>query len=258
MSADPSGWMPGITQVRTNEYGYDDVAEDGMYPQAVVNHVMQGYQRTMLDWARNGNAGKSAHFTVGRDGHIVQHVSIWDCAYHAGDVAAPSAAIYPRYGGNPNRWTIGVEQEGFSVNPGYGYDYLYSDFQPWPDALIESVIAIHRFVFSAGDWLRDANDKPDRVLTHSQLNASTRPHDPGALWVKTVRPRILAALEGEPVEQPATTPAMSEYDRGWADGERVGFENGRLEVFDAWEGDINSYAEHVRTRREAWSIRKGA
>src|SRR5688572_809952 len=138
--ADPTGWMPDVEQIPTQEWGYPDVAEDGMYPQAVMHHLMQGYIGTMVGWAQNCNGGKSAHFLVGRDGRIVQTVSIWNPAWHAGDVNNPSWQLMSQFGTNPNKFTVGIEQEGFSISPrpAYSEDYLYDAAHPWPEAMIAS------------------------------------------------------------------------------------------------------------------------
>jgi hypothetical protein len=199
---DPSGWMPDVDHIPASEWGYADIAEDGMYPQVVINHVMQGFKRTMDDWARSPQPeGKSATFGVDRAGNITQY---------AGGLNAPTAegqVMVGRYGLNPNKWSVGIEQEGFSQDPiAYDYDYLYGQGidakgrqrQPWPEAMVKSVIAIHQFVFNAGQWLQEAQDKADRVMTHSQFDTRTRPNDPGQPWIETVRPRIVAALLGTP------------------------------------------------------------
>ena len=121
MASDPTGWMPGIPQIRTRSWGYSGFPEDGMYPQSVVSHVAQGYYAGLLNIASASEPGKSWHFSVGRDGAITQHVSIWDPAYHAGIVADPqplAASLVGRFGTNPNTWSVGIEQEGGVVGGG--------------------------------------------------------------------------------------------------------------------------------------------
>ena len=43
------GWMPDINHIGTTQYGYADVPPNTMKPIAVVNHIMQGYARTMIE-----------------------------------------------------------------------------------------------------------------------------------------------------------------------------------------------------------------
>jgi len=226
---DPSGWMPGAEKIETSAWGYPDLGEEQMYPQAVVNHVAQGYMQGLINIAQSPDPGKSWHFSVGRDGRIVQHVSIWNPAWHAGDVNAPSWPLYADLAAqlgrsNPNRMTIGIEQEGFSVDPGYAYDYIYDAEHPWPEAQIASLIKIHEWFFGACGWLKGKGDA-DHVITHSMLNARSRAQDPGDFWLATVRPRILAALQPGAIPGPST----ASYDSGYADGRR----DGRAAMLDA-------------------------
>ena len=67
----------------------------------------------------------SAHFTIGRDGSIVQNVSSFGRAWHAG--AGVDAAGHT----NPNNYSIGIEL----VNLNDGKD-------PYPDAQIEALRGI--------------------------------------------------------------------------------------------------------------------
>lgn len=228
MAASPDGWMPGVEQIRTQDYGYASMPDDGMYPFAVMSHVMQGYQSTMDGWARQTGIGKSIHFSVSRTGRIVQYVSIWDPAWHAGYVNSPSWTLYPALsasrGANPNLYTVGIEHEGFSIVPPYSYDYLYGAARPWPAALVDASIRIHRFVFDAcnryGDWIGQPGEK--NVITHSMVDKANRPQDPGDLWLSAVRPAIISAL------QPAPPPPARTYDDGLRDGRA----EGRLTALD--------------------------
>ena len=191
MSVDPSGWMPEIEHAPTAAWGYSDLREDSMYPAAVVSHVAQGYMTGLVGIAQQADPGKSWHFSIGRDGRIVQHVSIWDAAWHAGDVNAPTWSRFD--GTNPNKQTVGIEHEGFSIPPGYAFDYLYSPENPWPEALVEASINVHRWVFgTCANWIGVPSE--DNVITHSMLNTRSRAQDPGDLWLQTVRPRIIRTL----------------------------------------------------------------
>ena len=201
MTGEPSGWLPGVIRIETAAWGYSDIAPDGLYPKAVVNHVAQGFYTTLQSMMRSPDPGKSWHFAVSRKGEITQSVSIWNPAWHAGDVNTPTWRGYT--GGNPNKSTIGIECEGFSISAP-GVDYVYNTSKPWPDAMVESVIRIHRFVFdSCANWIGVPSE--DNVITHSMLNSKSRAQDPGDLWLATVRPRIIAALLPAPPTPPAPT-----------------------------------------------------
>jgi N-acetyl-anhydromuramyl-L-alanine amidase AmpD len=200
---DGRGWMPGVEHIPTPTYGYTDVSPGTMKPVAVVNHIMAGYQRTMISWAELGNGQVSAHFTIGRTGRIVQHVSVYDPAYHAGRLDRdgkdrPVQPTWPRYrpGSNPNKYTVGIEHEGFSTVPNYGYDYLYDDAHPWPDEMIEASIDVHRWIL--GELGLQPNDLT--VIGHNEIAPLSRAQDPGKQWP---RRRLISALMASGPAEPS-------------------------------------------------------
>lgn len=211
------GWMPGVDQVRTQAFSYPGMPEDSMYPQVVVNHVASGYYTTLRQMMASTNHGKSWHFSVSRLGEITQHVSIWDAAYHAGDVNTPTTDWMQRLGdANPNYFSVGIECEGFSI-PAPGMDYVYGPAHPWPEPMVAAVIRIHQWVWSRCSWLQVAIDTAARVTTHSEYNTVTRPQDPGDFWIATVRPRIIAALSPTPIPPLPPVGPSDDYKQGWQD-----------------------------------------
>ena len=92
-------------------------------PAAVVLHVMAGHMSTVLGWASIGYRFASWHYSVGRDGKVYQHLEHSDGGYHAGITDTQAAARPPVWrlwrglGVNVNRYTIGVEHEGFEGQP---------------------------------------------------------------------------------------------------------------------------------------------
>lgn len=177
------GWMDGVERVETAAAGGYPATPDGqMWPKQIVFHVMQGYQSTMVSWAqeRPPVTRASAHFTIGRNGRVVQHKSIWTPCWHVAWQAW-------------NQHSIGIEQEGFSVAPGYGYDYLYSDAQPWPEAMIEAATDVMEWVFNAiRAYDPSVIPGPDTILTHALTGQPDRQQDPGEAWMRQVYPRLLA------------------------------------------------------------------
>lgn len=168
-------WMPGIERIETAAQGPNTIK-----PVAVVNHIMQGYQNTMLMWARERPyiRAKSAHFTINRKGRIVQHVAIDKQAWHSGNVQDHTWKLL-RDGVNPNEYTIGIEHEGFSVDPiSYGYDYLYGSSRPWPKLMVEASIEVHK-------WCCDTfniNPNRDTIIGHRAIDTVNRKYDPGWQW----------------------------------------------------------------------------
>jgi len=188
---DGPGWMPGVEHIPTPTYGYADVPAGGMQPTAIVNHIAQGYQRTFDSWARLGNGIVSAHFTIGRAGRIVQYVGIFDPAYHAGllDEGRPPSWLGYRRGVNPNKHTMAVEHEGFSIAPNYDFDYVYDAAHPWPDAMVDASIRVQRWALATARLTASAHT----VIGHHEIAPRSRAHDPGPQWP---RERIMRGLEG--------------------------------------------------------------
>jgi N-acetyl-anhydromuramyl-L-alanine amidase AmpD len=208
---DERGWMPGVARVPTAAFGYAGMPRGSMRPIAAMSHVMQGYQRTMIAWARERPFAtpKSAHFTIGRSGRIVQHVGIYDPSWTAGHVERPAWPLYrPR--SNPNRYLVHIEHEGFSAPPGYGYDYVYDERGPWPEALVEASIRVQRWALAELGLEASRNT----VIGHFETDSVNRALDPGPAWP---RERILEALA--PAPKPGDAFAFEPRDLAWPDGD---------------------------------------
>jgi len=209
--------MPGVEHVLSAALGGYGVVDGGMRPLAVMSHVMQGFQRTMVDWAqeRPAQTKKSAHFTIGRDGRIVQHVPITTPAWHAGRLdpgVSPTWRLLPP-GQNPSAHTVGIEHEGFSA-PAFNDsgqridDFVYSVQRPWPEPMIEATIRVHQWLFEELGLVASV----DTVIGHHETAPHSRAQDPGPLWPRS---RILAALFAEgptPEDEETLSPALSAED----------------------------------------------
>ena len=206
--------MPDIDHIGTTMYGYTDVPPETMKPIAVINHIMQGYARTMIDWATNNSVQKSAHFIIDREGNITQTVSIYSPAWHAGRTAKESWKSFP--GGNPNKYTVGIEHEGFSVDPGYGYDYIYDG--SWPEAMMDASAKVHKWIL--GELSLDANDQT--VIGHFETDAVSRANDPGPQWS---REDLLSRITGS---EDSSSPAPS------VDPAELASIKERLDILEEW------------------------
>lgn len=95
-------------------------------PKAVVLHIQQGWQSTYRRWAQQGHHRASVHYSIGRDGSVIQMLDHEDGGYHAGITpykAAHYTPTWPLWEGpnkNVNHYTIGVEHEGF-------YDEIFKE-----------------------------------------------------------------------------------------------------------------------------------
>lgn len=174
------GWMPGATQIRTTYFGYGDVAAGGMDPTGIVSHIAQGFIRTIDGWARTSSQ-ITPHFGVTRGGAISQYVSIFDPAYHAGRLDAGARPTWSGYqeGRNPNKYTVGIEFEGFSVPPTYSYDYVYSPARPWPEPMIMAGILVHQWVLEQVSAMAPS---ASTIIGHREIAPQSRQYDPGGMW----------------------------------------------------------------------------
>ena len=58
----------------------------------VVHSTVNPTLENTTDWFQNPQAQVSSHFTIGKDGSIIQNVSTFNRAWHAGDTGTPKAA----------------------------------------------------------------------------------------------------------------------------------------------------------------------
>jgi N-acetyl-anhydromuramyl-L-alanine amidase AmpD len=93
----------------------------GMKPEAIVIHIMQGTLAGTDAWFQNKPTASnvSAHYGIGRNGQIHQYVYETDAAWHAGrkSANAPFHLVQARPTVNPNNYTIGIEHEGGADDP---------------------------------------------------------------------------------------------------------------------------------------------
>ncbi len=92
----------------------------------ILHHTAGPTLKGTVNWFLNKESQVSAHFVIGKDGSIVQQVSTFDRAWHAG-VSRDAAGR-----GNVNDYSVGIE----IVNVGNGKD-------PYPD---EQVLAVEHVV----------------------------------------------------------------------------------------------------------------
>jgi len=193
-----NGWMDDVEHIPTAAAGgYTEVPDGQMWPKFIVNHIMQGYIGTMVQWANERPPQRwiAVHFLMGRNGRIVQTAPIWTPGRHVA-------------WGTYNLQSIGIEHEGFSIPPGYGYDYLYDAQHPWPEPMIQSTIRVQKWCMEAMRHYDHSLGADEQIIiTHSMTGQPDRKDDPGALFMQQVRPRILQALAPVPPTPPEPVPA---------------------------------------------------
>ena len=97
----------------------------GLEISAVVMHAtVSGNMQGVVDWFNNPGAQASAHYTIDKNGAMVQHVSDYHRAWHAGESS---------WQGRPdlNSWSLGIEL----VNWNSGVD-------PYPESQYQASIAL--------------------------------------------------------------------------------------------------------------------
>lgn len=158
-------------------------------PVAAVLHIMAGYAHTARDWATAGHVGASWHFTVARDGSAMQHLELSDAGWHAGipaDAPAPSWPLWRGTGQNVNRYTVGIEHEGF---PG----------QPFTTAQAATSARLCR-------WLATTLAFPferTRFPAHADIDIINRPNDFNTPPLREQHyAALFAAVAQTPVEEP--------------------------------------------------------
>jgi len=100
--------MPNIEWVGTPNY---TKGRGGHLIIAIINHITAGKYPGCLSWMQNPASKASCHYLILKDGRILQLVKDEDTAWHAGAVNKPSWKYYD--GTNPNRYTLGIEHEGY-------------------------------------------------------------------------------------------------------------------------------------------------
>ena len=151
-----------------NRRRQDDIT--GIVVHATANSSLQG----VIDWFNNPSAQVSAHYTIGKDGQIVQHVQDIHRAWHAG------RSVWKGRDGC-NDYTLGIEL----VNLNDGAD-------PYPEAQQQANLALcaylaHKYAINAGD-----------IFGHLDCAIPPgRKSDPRGYDLETLRNRV-AGITGRP------------------------------------------------------------
>lgn len=133
---------------------------NGRKPIAIVDHITAGLMPGTLSWLQNPQSKASAHYLVSRKGEIFQMVKEEDTSYHAGIVNHPSWSLYD--GTNPNRYTIGIEHEGYP-------DEVLTELQ------YQATLWLHQQIVKKWNIPVDT----DHIIGHYRIDSVDRPRCPG-------------------------------------------------------------------------------
>lgn len=137
---------------------------------STANSTLQG----VIDWFNNPNAQVSAHYTIGKDGTIVQHVLDSDRAWHAGN------SVW-RGRQSCNDFCIGIEL----VNLNDGLD-------PYPEEQHQALVALTAYL------AHKYNISPDDIMGHVDIALPVgRKSDPKGYDLERLRREVRAILEGQ-------------------------------------------------------------
>jgi LysM repeat protein len=161
---------PAITWVGSPNFNRRPNPDDiwAIVIHATANRTLDG----VVTWFNNPEAQVSAHYTIGKDGQIVQHVREKDRAWHAGRSEWKSVP-------NVNDYSLGIEL----VNLNDGED-LYPEEQH--QALVRLVTYL----------ARKHNVKPENIMGHLDIAVPAgRKTDPRGYDLERLRREVAPALE---------------------------------------------------------------
>jgi hypothetical protein len=140
----------------------------------VMHASANSSQQTAIDWYNNPASQTSMHYTIGKDGTIVQHVQDTDRAWHAG-----RSVWKDREGGND--FSIGIE----FINLNDGQD-------PYPTAQHQA--AVHLVAYLAQKY----NIKVEDIVAHYDIALPAgRKTDPRGYNMDRLRRDVAALLEAK-------------------------------------------------------------
>lgn len=220
------GWMPGVEHVPILWAMAAANKATTMQPVLIVDHIMQGYLTTMVEWTRTGGSKVVVHFGIARNGRTVQMHPVFSPGIHATAraVNARTAKIVRARPESPNTYSIGIEHEGCSVDPRPAYEVpaslIYSRGNPWPEAMVQASIAVKRWCFANVPSL--GGPSRDSIIGHYETGDPSRINDPAAEGARDVWPvdRMLVVLKGDrPTLAAAQREALEYADRIGATGQ---------------------------------------
>lgn len=135
----------------------------GVKPIAIINHITSGQFPGCLNWLQNPASSASAHYIVSRDGRIFQLVKDEDSAWHA-KANKPSWRLYN--GTGVNRYTLGIEHEGYGSQGGNG---------ALTEAQYQATLQLHKHLMKKHNIPADK----DHIIGHYMTDSVNRPNCPG-------------------------------------------------------------------------------
>jgi len=208
--------MPGVEHVPVTwtRTAWVTAAAGKMQPVVIIDHVMQGWLTTMVNYALSAFPAAdmryvSPHFNIGTGGRVVQIESIFTPGIHASTYALndrTAAVVRGRAPASPNAYSIGIEHEGFSV-PLFTPDKMtplltaatWTAANPWPPAMVEASVRVKAWCFATAPTL--GTPSRESIIGHYETGDANRVNDPAPAAIRYVWPiasMILALLPDTP------------------------------------------------------------
>lgn len=135
--------------------------------------------KSMYNTFLNKNNRASSHFGIGRDGSIVQYVHIKDAAWTQGKIQFPTAPIIKQLGGDPNKYAVSIEHEGYASN---GLDGNLTEAQFY------ATCWLHKHIQTTVERIYNVKIPLNghQVIGHYQIDSKGKPYCPGLAfpWAK--------------------------------------------------------------------------
>ena len=166
----PTPDAPPITWVGSPNFNRRPRRDDiwAIVIHATANSTLEG----VISWFKNPEAQVSAHYTIGKDGRIVQHVRDHDRAWHAGGSRWKGVS-------NVNNYALGIEL----VNLNDGQD-------PYPEEQYQANLQLCTYL------ARKYAIKPEDIMGHLDIAVPEgRKTDPRAYDLDRLRREVEAALD---------------------------------------------------------------
>jgi LysM repeat protein len=165
----PAAEAPPITWVGSPNFNRRPNQDDihAIVIHATANTTLEG----VISWFNNPQAQVSAHYSIGKDGRIVQHVRDQDRAWHAGGSEWKGVP-------NVNNYALGIEL----VNLNDGQD-------PYPEEQHQANVQLCTYL------CREHHIKPDDIMGHLDIAVPKgRKTDPRGYDLERLRREVGSAL----------------------------------------------------------------
>ena len=137
----------------------------------MIHATANSSQEGVISWFNNPTAQVSAHYSIGKDGRIVQHVRDEDRAWHAGKSQWQGVD-------NVNDFALGIEL----VNLNDGQD-------PFPEAQHEANVQLCAYL------CRQHSIRPENIVGHEDIAVPAgRKTDPRGYDLDRLRREVTTAL----------------------------------------------------------------